>query len=270
VGLEHAPYLVTSDAHDATVEAWSTARLPFEPKGWLLELRADLRTALKRLRPRDGMVLSALYGSPIRGYCDAENILVYNVGAGHVSAAAVSRLRVERSFRSPIPPVDLNGAAEQYWRYSHVPIEEPFAAWRDERMRGAGFNLQIVNGHTEPGIWVAPANVAGEDILIPVDLIVPEAAASGGGTRGARLGAHGKRAARRAVGLEAALVDHSLMRVAALDPADTRPVSVEVAGSAALLVAKAHKLHDRIASGKAERIDDKDAYAERLLKAARS
>jgi hypothetical protein len=36
-------------------------------------------------------------------------------------------------------------------------------------------------------------------------------------------------------------------------------MAVEVAGPAALLVAKAHKLHDRVASGKATRIDDKDA-----------
>jgi hypothetical protein len=51
--------------------------------------------------------------------------------------------------------------------------------------------------------------VDGEELLIPIDLIVPEGAATGGGRRGARLGLHGNRAARRAVGLEAALVDHA-------------------------------------------------------------
>ncbi|MFZ2114246.1 MAG: hypothetical protein WAU77_11040 [Solirubrobacteraceae bacterium] len=126
-------------------------------------------------------------------------------------------------------------------------------------MRGAGFDLEKVDGHAEPGRWVAPANVAGQHVLIPVDLIVPEAAASGGGTRGARLGAHGKRAARRAVGLEAVLLDHDPMNVAALDTTDTRSVEVEVAGPAALLVAKVHKLHDRVAGEKAKRINDKDA-----------
>jgi hypothetical protein len=126
-------------------------------------------------------------------------------------------------------------------------------------MRAAGFRLAIDGGHVEPGVWVAPANVAGEPVLIPVDLIVPEGAASGGGRRGARLGTHGKVAARRAVGLEAVLVDHSPMTVAALDPADARSLEVEVAGPAALLVAKAHKVHDRVAGGKPERVDDKDA-----------
>jgi hypothetical protein len=36
-------------------------------------------------------------------------------------------------------------------------------------------------------------------------------------------------------------------------------VEVEVAGAAALFVAKAHKLHDRVADGRANRLDDKDA-----------
>jgi hypothetical protein len=129
----------------------------------------------------------------------------------------------------------------------------------ESAMRSAGFDLATMNGHVEPGIWVASGNVAGQTVVIPVDLIVPEGAASSGGKRGARLGTHGKVAARRAVGLECVLIDHSTMTIPALDPADPRSVEVEVAGSAALLVAKAHKLHDRVANGKATRIDDKDA-----------
>lgn len=49
------------------------------------------------------------------------------------------------------------------------------------------------------------------------------------------------------------------MTVSALDPGDSRSVETEVAGPAALLVAKAHKLHDRLESGRADRVDDKDA-----------
>lgn len=122
-------------------------------------------------------------------------------------------------------------------------------------MRSAGFELHPV----EPGIWQSPATILQQSLLIPVDLIVPEGAATGGGRRGARLGVHGHVAARRAVGLEAALVDHSTMAIAALDSADQRSVEVEVAGAAALLVAKAHKLHDRVAGARSARIDDKDA-----------
>jgi hypothetical protein len=128
-------------------------------------------------------------------------------------------------------------------------------------MSAVEFHLQQQQpgGHVEPGIWLARASAAGEEILVPVDLIVPEGAASGTGKRAARLGGHGARAARRAVGLEAALVDNSTMTIAALDPADERSLQARVAGPAALLVAKAHKLHDRVASGRAARLDDKDA-----------
>jgi len=131
-------------------------------------------------------------------------------------------------------------------------------------MRSAGFRLDL------PGVWHATERVAGDDVIIPVDLIVPEAASTGEGRRGARLGPHGNRAARRAVGLEAALVDHSPMTVSALDPADDRQVTVEVAGVAALLVAKAHKIHDRVDGGRPDRLRDKDAAdVYRIMQTAR-
>jgi hypothetical protein len=125
----------------------------------------------------------------------------------------------------------------------------------DAAMRAARFTLSL----TEPGIWLSTATVDGTELTIPIDLIVPEGVAPPGGRRGARLGPHGNQAARRAVGLEAALVDHSPMTVSALEPSDTRAVVVEVAGVAALLVAKAHKIHDRLESNRPGRAEDKDA-----------
>lgn len=126
-------------------------------------------------------------------------------------------------------------------------------------MEAKDFKLQVLEGAPEPGIWVAPALVNGKEVEIPVDLIVPAGAAPPGGSRGARLGAHGKRAARKASGLEAALVDNEKRRLEALDPEDGRAIEVRVAGPAALLVAKIHKVTDRIKSGREDRLDDKDA-----------
>jgi hypothetical protein len=83
------------------------------------------------------------------------------------------------------------------------------------------------------------------------------AALAGRGTRGARLGPHGKRAARRAKGLEGAAVDRDRRVIAALSPADARTVEMWVAGSGALLVAKVHKISERV--GEVDRIRDKDA-----------
>jgi hypothetical protein len=86
--------------------------------------------------------------------------------------------------------------------------------------------------------------------------MVPEALA-GPGSRGARLGVHGKRVARRAKGLEATLVDRQPMTITALDPADTRSITMLVAGTGALLVAKVHKIAERTRAD--DRVRDKDA-----------
>jgi hypothetical protein len=126
-------------------------------------------------------------------------------------------------------------------------------------MRAAGFELSLIDGHVEPGIWIATTVVDGLELTVPIDLIVPEGVAPPGGRRGARLEGHDRRAARRAVGLEAALIDHTTMTITALEPADPRRMDVVVAGPAALLVAKAHKLHDRLERGRADRAIDKDA-----------
>lgn len=123
----------------------------------------------------------------------------------------------------------------------------------EEVMFGAGFQLG-----EQPGIWQVAIDVDGAEVVIPVDLIVPEAMTSGAGRRGARLGVHGKQAARRAVGLEAAMVDHSPITVEAMEPRDVRAVVVEVAGFAALLVAKMHKIRHR-RRGRPNRLSDKDA-----------
>lgn len=105
----------------------------------------------------------------------------------------------------------------------------------EQAMTAAGFIQDVTTG--QPGAWLNPAGV-------PVDLMVPEALAGAPGSqrRGARIPPHSQTATRRAVGLEAAVVDHAPMRVAALALDDDRHCTIEVAGPAALLVAKLHKL----------------------------
>ena len=117
-------------------------------------------------------------------------------------------------------------------------------------MRLAGF---IPNLTGQPGAWVSPRG-------IPVDLMVPEELAGTGprGARGARIPPHSHRATRRAVGLEAAIVDNSLVDIGALDPRDPRVYTTRVAGPAALLVAKLHKIGERTAVP--DRLVDKDAH----------
>lgn len=112
----------------------------------------------------------------------------------------------------------------------------------------------------EPGVWTRTVEIDGQRIEIPIDLIVPEGTAPPGGTRGARLGPHGKRAARKAPGLEAAIIDNDIITIAALDAQDRRTIASKVAGPTALLIAKAHKIYDRIAhEARPDRLIDKDA-----------
>lgn len=170
----------------------------------------------------------------------------------------------------------LVGAQAVYLRTEPLPGYQPYTTDADltidpsllgarpglgEAMRGAGFRLKGEHtGHPEPGVWEAHIAIAERrhDLVVPVDLIVPEGVAPSGGRRGARLGGeHGSRAARKATGLEGALVDHSLIEVAALDEADPRRIAVNVAGNAALLVAKVHKIGDR--AERPDRLSDKDA-----------
>jgi hypothetical protein len=118
----------------------------------------------------------------------------------------------------------------------------------EEAMTGAGFILNPVS--QQPGAWESPNG-------IPVDLMVPEHLAGSGSRRGVRIPPHSKRSARRAAGLEAAIIDQSPMTVESLD-GDGRSAVINVAGPAALLVAKLHKLGERVNTP--DRLNDKDAH----------
>lgn len=131
-----------------------------------------------------------------------------------------------------------------------------------QAMGAAGFALKIKNGDNgiEPGAWLTTTDVGGKTVTIEVDLMVPEALAPVHGSRDARLPEHSKNAARWAPGLEAAVLDNDPMMIGSLEPeCDQRTAVLRVAGSAALLIAKAHKLGERVGSSKTHRIKPKDA-----------
>ncbi len=154
----------------------------------------------------------------------------------HTQGAAVALAEATKDSDLAIDPRRLNDA----------PLIE-------EAMTRAGFQLDPVKD--QPGAWL---NGAG----IPVDLMVPEllAGTGGKGTRGARLPPHGKRALRRARGLEAAIVDYEVMSVSSLATDDERRFEVHVAGRAALLIAKLHKIGERASDTNPSRLIDKDAH----------
>lgn len=130
-----------------------------------------------------------------------------------------------------------------------------------EAMQGVGFAADA----RRVGSWTETRSLGGRAVQVKIDLMVPEAV-GGAGRRGARLGPHGNRAVRKARGLEAALVDRRRRTIRAIGGEDDRAFEVAVAGPAALLVAKLHKIAER--TGSPDRSSDKDALdVLRLLRA---
>ena len=118
-----------------------------------------------------------------------------------------------------------------------------------DAMEAAKFYLDRTSN--QPGAWLNPQG-------IPVDLLIPEAVAGPGSRRFGKIPPHDDRATRRAVGLEAALIDNSEIEIDSLSPDDPRVYSAKVAGPAALLVAKLHKIGER--QNSPSRLDPKDAH----------
>ena len=112
---------------------------------------------------------------------------------------------------------------------------------------------------TQPGSWLKSVPIQGRTVTIPVDVMVPEGLAPPGGRRGVRIPPHDKMAARKVLGLEGAVVDNDRITVGALEMTDERRFTVRVAGPGALLVAKLHKVQERLSGGRSDRTADKDA-----------
>jgi hypothetical protein len=107
------------------------------------------------------------------------------------------------------------------------------------------------------GVWITKRPTSkSADTEVAIDLLAPASVSPGTGRRAARLPGHDVRAARIVKGLDGAIVDADVMRLAALEPADARAFDVRVAGPAALLVAKVHKISERQGT---DRQIDKDA-----------
>jgi hypothetical protein len=132
-------------------------------------------------------------------------------------------------------------------------------------LSNAGFRPQ---SRDSVGIWISHRPISKGQVPVAVDLLVPVSVSPGKGRRAAKLQGHDPKAARIVEGLEGALIDFDRMALGALEVSDERKHDIRVAGPAALLVSKLHKIADR-QSG--ERLHDKDALdAFRLLRGTSS
>ncbi|MDU0299572.1 hypothetical protein [Streptomyces sp. PAL114] len=128
----------------------------------------------------------------------------------------------------------------------------------EQAMRNAGFTLR----DHQSGLWERPQQVGARTVSVEVDLLVPHQLAPRPNTkRRTELPPHNEWATKKVAGLEVAAVDRSIMTVTSLTPGDPRQVDAYVAGPAALLVAKAIKIDERIkdAARRPDRLSNKDA-----------
>lgn len=128
----------------------------------------------------------------------------------------------------------------------------------EQAMTAAGFSRK----EHQSGLWQRPERVGDATVEVEVDLLVPHhLAPQPNKKRRTALPPHNEWATKKVPGLEAAAIDRSLMTIGSLTPTDTRQTQVYVAGPAALLIAKAFKLHERNqqAATKPHRLSAKDA-----------
>lgn len=123
----------------------------------------------------------------------------------------------------------------------------------EQSLREASFRPQ---SDQSVGIWVTTRSVAMKDVDIAIDLLVPATVSRNASSRAADLTGHDRKAARNVEGLDAALIDNDTLTIGALEPVDERTFELPIAGPAALLTSKLHKIADRAGSG---RLSDKDA-----------
>lgn len=128
----------------------------------------------------------------------------------------------------------------------------------EEAMTAAGFSLK----EHQSGLWQRPERVGDTTVEVEVDLLIPHLLApQPNKKRRTELPPHNEWATKKVPGLETAAVDRSLMTIDSLTSTDARRIEAYVAGPAALLIAKAFKLHDRNqqAATRPDRLSAKDA-----------
>ncbi len=125
----------------------------------------------------------------------------------------------------------------------------------EQTMTAAGFTQG-----PDPGHWHRPEKIGDQIEEVVVDLMVADTFSGPGSRRSGVIPPHSRGATRRTPGLEPAAVDYDVMAVPSLEPErDGRVLDVRVAGAAALLIAKCHKLGERVRETSQRRLVAKDA-----------
>jgi hypothetical protein len=169
-------YLVRSKP--GVVEMWSTARLPFQPRGWQIDMRNDLRQALQELSRTSFGRLHAVYSAADNGaFVDTENVLLYNVGDAALRSLMTSAVTFERSYQVPPQPPETGLGDRQtlhYHRYSQA-TDTSFEFWNPGRPLGAFFDVPVASVTKPAPAWKAIREFAAppiETVTAPTRFLV--------------------------------------------------------------------------------------------------
>jgi hypothetical protein len=146
------------EATGDTVQLWSIRRLPFEPKGWLKEMKLGLRAGLQQLQPSSpDDILSCRFTSKDSGVFDLENVLLYNVGSGGFARTAKNELRLSRTVAAPPDcPVALSSVPLCFHQYQVRPVSTGLPAWTRQPLASWRFTLPRTRGDRKPHqVWWA-------------------------------------------------------------------------------------------------------------------
>lgn len=140
------------------VEVWSSIRLPFEPRGRLLEMRNSIRSAIKGMQITKKTMLHALYVSDEKTFCDVENVLLYNVGTGAFANICRKGLCIERKIDIPQQPHGSISKMLHYHKYSLIDFTEGPLYWAKELSLASwkGIPCPELRGNNKPhSFWYA-------------------------------------------------------------------------------------------------------------------
>ena len=155
VEIEH-DYLVRGDS--CSVEAWSRTRLPFQPAphSGMKNFRDQLRRHLVAMTVPDGQILKAQYASAATGFCDVENVLLYNVGTSAMKHLTHTGVQVERRLAEvPAPDgVDPEVAANHH-RYAAVEPRTAPERWRPGPSLFEFHNVRVHSVAKVAPVWAA-------------------------------------------------------------------------------------------------------------------
>ena len=155
------PTGLKAEAHERNATAvWSNIRLPFEPKGWLLEMRNSIRQKVKDMKAEKNQLLYGLFVSEDTSPCDTENVLFYNVGPGYFSHLCHNGIGFERLFDHP-PAVGTLGTKPYFHYYSQIGSTDETDFWLKDKLLASWSDVicPVFKSESKPHVfWSAMKN----------------------------------------------------------------------------------------------------------------